>query len=174
MCTLLKHSSYWWDNAETFLNDHVDLCGSFCLTKRPQTCQKVSLASIHQQFEDLVCVDQKCLDEIRLFHAMDSQTRYSVGSACHDLTLVLSYRRLKWFGLVHSEPCCSSWWPSFNHPELNNMLTTLGHYSAPHLHDAIQKMYRNKNMGSFSVYFFASLNPMKNSPSPWKLNELFI
>lgn len=47
----------------------------------------VSLSSMSREFNQLVCVDHMFLDEFKVFHIMDSVTRYSSGVVVPDTTM---------------------------------------------------------------------------------------
>lgn len=74
---LLERNKLWYPAASQYLKPIIDKCES-CLTAfDPFPSQRVSITSLNRSFNEIVCLDQFFLDDIRLFPAMDTVSRYS-------------------------------------------------------------------------------------------------
>lgn len=82
MSKLLHRNDIISSDSCTYLTSVVEYCSTCRATSLPQTSRKVSLASLSQQFNDLVCIDLLFLDGARVFYAMDSGSRHSAGTVC--------------------------------------------------------------------------------------------
>lgn len=87
---LLERSGVWSDDVDLYLLSEIRRFNACLTSARPKPSLKVSLASLHRHFNDVVCVDHFFLDGTRIFHAMDSKSRYSAGQICDDLSLAFS------------------------------------------------------------------------------------
>lgn len=58
----------------------LETCYHCKATSAPVQSRKVSISSINRLFNDVVCIDHFFLDQVCVFHVMDSVSRYS---ACH-------------------------------------------------------------------------------------------
>jgi len=84
---LLERNSLWSSDAEKYLVGILNECSACDTTAMPKPARKVSLSSMSRSFNDVVCIDHLFLDEYKVFHAMCSSTRYSVGSHVPDTNM---------------------------------------------------------------------------------------
>lgn len=56
------------------------------MVKQPLGMRPVSLSRISRNFNEVVCIDHLHLNDVTVFHVMDSATRYSTGSVVSDRT----------------------------------------------------------------------------------------
>lgn len=84
MKTLLQRNNLWDHDTEKYLISQVDSCYMCRKAAEPKQARKVSLSSMSRNFNEVVCIDHFFLDKFKVFHIMDSQTRYSVGAVVPD------------------------------------------------------------------------------------------
>ena len=77
--TLLDRNGIWNADTEKYLSHKIETCHSCRHTSNPTRARKVSISTMCRQFNQLVCIDHLFLDDVCVFHAMDSASRYSVG-----------------------------------------------------------------------------------------------
>lgn len=70
----------WNDTTEKYIISVIDKCYNCKATSAPVTSRKVSLSSLTRAFNTVVCIDHLFLDQLCVFHAMDTTSRYS---ACY-------------------------------------------------------------------------------------------
>lgn len=87
---LLERDGIWNETVAKYLAGTIDSCSACRATALPKPTRKVSLSSMSREFNSLVCIDHFYLDELCVFHVMDSVTRYSVGSCMPDTTMYSS------------------------------------------------------------------------------------
>lgn len=87
MQTQLQQNGLLTDTASKYLDSVVSRCGSCQCTAQPQLTRKVSLASVHRQFNEVVCINHFSLDGFYALHKMDAHTIYSAGHICQTIEL---------------------------------------------------------------------------------------
>ena len=75
--TLLDRNNMWTPAVKHYLDRVIEQCSNCIQSSRPQPTRKVSLSSLNSSFNDTVYIDHMYLDDIKIFHAMDMQSRYS-------------------------------------------------------------------------------------------------
>lgn len=68
----------------------MEHCRGCRCTSAPEPSRKVSLSSLSKSFNHMVGVDYLFLDGLRVFHVMDSSTRFSSGLVCDETAMVSS------------------------------------------------------------------------------------
>ena len=86
--TLLDRNGIWNEDTKRYLAQTIETCKSCKHTSEPTGMRKVSLSSMSREFNDLVCVDHLFIDRACIFHAMDSASRYSVGTLVPDTSML--------------------------------------------------------------------------------------
>lgn len=81
---LLELNVVWSQDDQKYMMDQIARCSACHSTTRRKPSGKVSLPSLTHHFNDVLCVEHFFTDGIRVFHAMDAQTRYSAGLVCND------------------------------------------------------------------------------------------
>ena len=81
MKTLLQRNDIWDESIQKYLQQTLERCPACKKTSEAQPERKVSLGTISRSFNEVLCVDHLFLNNICVFHAMDTATRYSVGCA---------------------------------------------------------------------------------------------
>jgi len=84
---LLERNELWSIDVEKYLTGVLEKCSACKTTALPKPARKVSLSSMSRSFNDVVCIDHLFLDDHKVFHAMCSSTRYSVGAEVPDTTI---------------------------------------------------------------------------------------
>lgn len=84
---LLERNKLLTPDVEKYLREIMNRCTACRSTAIPRTSRKVSLSSLNRNFNEVVCVDHIFLDDLCIFHIMDSKTRYSAGLVCADTSL---------------------------------------------------------------------------------------
>lgn len=84
---MLMRNNFWNDSFETYLNETVEKCTACGKTSQPRGSRKVSLSSMSREFNDVVCVDHLLLNEVCVFHGMDTVTRYPSCAVVPDTSL---------------------------------------------------------------------------------------
>ena len=77
---LLQRNSLRNDEISKYLSRVLERCGACATTSEPKQERKVTISSMSRSFNVVVCIDHLHLDGIRVFHMMDSATRYSTGA----------------------------------------------------------------------------------------------
>lgn len=72
MRTILQRNNIWNSDVQHILSNTVEKCEHYIATAPPPSNRKVSIAGINPHFIDLICVDRFYIDELRLFHVMDT------------------------------------------------------------------------------------------------------
>ncbi len=85
--TLLQRNDFWSEDAKKYLAETLEKCPSCLTTSLPKKSRKVALSAMSRDFNDVVCLDHFFLDDFKVFHVMDSSTRFSVGSVVPDTTM---------------------------------------------------------------------------------------
>ena len=85
--TLLERNDMWSKEVEKYISSTVETCHGCRATSFPNPSRKVSLTSLHHNFNDIVCIDHFHLEGLRIFHIMDAWVRYSVGHVVNDATI---------------------------------------------------------------------------------------
>lgn len=75
MRTLLQRNNYWSEAAQRYLADVVQRCEHCIASSTPLPSRKVALGSLDRSMNDLVLIDHFFLEDVKLFHAMDSHSR---------------------------------------------------------------------------------------------------
>lgn len=81
-------------NEHKYLSSVIETCANCLKNCLPQPARKVSLSFMSRDFNDVVCVDHLLLDELLVFHAIDSVTRYSVGCVVPDTKICRAVKAL--------------------------------------------------------------------------------
>eukprot|EP00178_Gracilaria_changii_P015990 TRINITY_DN4502_c0_g1_i1.p1 TRINITY_DN4502_c0_g1~~TRINITY_DN4502_c0_g1_i1.p1 ORF type:complete len:217 (+),score=18.60 TRINITY_DN4502_c0_g1_i1:155-805(+) len=76
---LLQRNGLWNEGVNKYLALVLENCTHCSTTSLPKSARKVSLSSISRSFNDVVCIDHLFLDDICVFHVMDTSSRYSAG-----------------------------------------------------------------------------------------------
>ncbi len=84
MKTLLERNNLWNHEVETYLNRIVNSCSNCARCYEPKQARKVSLSSLNRSFNDVSCIDNFHLGNMRICHIMHAATRYSVGAVVSD------------------------------------------------------------------------------------------
>ena len=79
MRTLLMRNGLWTNQVQHYLVHVVSSCTSCKASATPPPNRQVSLASLNRQLNEVVCVDHFHLDDVTLFHCMDTATRFSAA-----------------------------------------------------------------------------------------------
>ena len=74
----------WSPEAEKYLSRFISSCTDCAKTHEPKQTRKVSLSSINQSFNKVVCIDHFHLGILCICHIMDATTRYSAGAVLND------------------------------------------------------------------------------------------
>lgn len=77
--TLLQRNKLWNNDVQRYVASTVEKCPNCIAAAPPATTRKVSISGINRCFNDVVFVDHFWLDDICLFHAMDSFSRFSIA-----------------------------------------------------------------------------------------------
>ena len=77
---MLSRNELWNKHCAKYLSHILDTHRECFAFKAPIGSRKVSLSSVSQDFNDLVCVDHFFLENLDVFRIMDARKRYSVGS----------------------------------------------------------------------------------------------
>lgn len=124
---LLQRNKLLTPEVEKYLLEVMKQCNACRSTAKPQVSRKVSLSSLHRSFTEVVCVDHLFLDDLCIFHIMDSRTRYSAGLVCPDTTLKNSVfaSTTTWLSPFWS-PSSVRGDQAFNHTEFTNFISSIG------------------------------------------------
>lgn len=87
MRTLLMRNKFWSESAQQYLAEIIERCEHCVASSTPPPSRKVALGSLNRSLNDLVLVNHFFLDDVKLFHAMDSHTRYSAAVVVPDTSL---------------------------------------------------------------------------------------
>eukprot|EP00171_Calliarthron_tuberculosum_P022021 IDg22021t1 len=87
---LLERNGMWCSSVQKYLCSVLETCSYCKTTSEPKPSRKVSLSSMSRTFNKVVCIDHLFLRENRVFHAMDSTTRYSAGTDVQDMSMLAS------------------------------------------------------------------------------------
>lgn len=122
--TLLERNNIWNADVHKYLSSVIEICANCQKTCLPQPARKVSLSSMSRVFNDVVCVDHLFLDEVPVFHATDSVTRYSVGCVVPDTKISHAVKAFDslWISQFWN-PVKVLFDPAFNVDEFKNFLT---------------------------------------------------
>lgn len=75
--TLLVRDGLWTEAVNQYLTDIIARCPHYIATSALAVSRKVSLATLAREFNHTVCIDHFYLTELRLFHIMDTISRFS-------------------------------------------------------------------------------------------------
>ena len=75
--SLLSRNQLWTPAVEHYLSTVIDKCYNCITASAPMPSRRVAISSLNRSFNENVCIDHFYLDDIRLFHCMDSVSRYS-------------------------------------------------------------------------------------------------
>ena len=122
---LLQRNNLWNEEVNRYLSTIMEKCTSCKTTSVPQPSRKVSLSSLSRQFNDLVCIDHLHLENNRVFHVMDSHTRYSSGMVVQSLTMTEAIKvfECQWMSQFWA-PKCILFDPAFDNDEFLNYAHT--------------------------------------------------
>lgn len=84
---LLGRNQLWDDDVKKYLISILVTCPHCKKTSEPTQSRKVSLSSMSRESNNTICIDHFFLEDFKIFHVMDSSTRYSAGMVVSDLTL---------------------------------------------------------------------------------------
>lgn len=76
---LLQRNNLWSYEAQKYLATELERCSRCATTSEPAKTRKVSLSTLNRELNEMVCVDHLFLEGTRVFHIMDSYSRYSAG-----------------------------------------------------------------------------------------------
>lgn len=79
MRLLLERNNLWSDRVVDYVHKLIENCVSCRSTAPPQPNRKVSISSLSNNFNEVVCVDHFYLDGVQLLHCMDTATRCSAA-----------------------------------------------------------------------------------------------
>ena len=99
--SLLERNGIWNDDAHKCLSTIIETCSSCNETSLPKQARKVLISSMSREFNEVVCIDHLFLDEVPVFHAKDSVTRYSVGTIVPDTKLLHAISLLIHYGFFN-------------------------------------------------------------------------
>lgn len=77
--TLLLRNRLWTNQVQHYLVQVFSSCTSCKASAAPPPNRRVSLTSLNRQLNEVVCVDHFHLDNVTLFHVMDTATRLSAA-----------------------------------------------------------------------------------------------
>lgn len=97
---LLQRNEIWNDAIECYVSKTLQNCTSCRATAPPQPNRKVSISSLYKSFNQELCIDHLYLDKVRVFHVMDTVTRYSAGFVVENATMEHSIKAFEacWIG----------------------------------------------------------------------------
>lgn len=87
MRTLLQRNKLWNADVQRLLSVLVEKCKHCIASSPPKSNRKFSISGINRGFNDVVCVDHFHLDDLRIFHAMDSYSRFSAALSVSSASL---------------------------------------------------------------------------------------
>ena len=87
MRTLLVRNKLWNEHVQKYLTTIVTECSDCSKSSTPPPNRRVSLSSLDRNFNDVVCLDHFYLDEMVIFHAMDTASRFSAGHVVSSTSL---------------------------------------------------------------------------------------
>lgn len=87
MRTLHQRMNMRLDDAQTYLSRVVPRCNLFVTASVPHPLRKVVLLVLNRSFNDVVMVNHFYIDQVRIFHAMKSYSRFSAARTAPDATL---------------------------------------------------------------------------------------
>lgn len=80
MRTLFQRNKLWSAQVQAYLTEIFNECNNFLASSTTQPNRTFSITTLDRDFNNFVCVDHFFLDEIILFHVMDTVSRYSAAS----------------------------------------------------------------------------------------------
>ncbi|PXF44010.1 hypothetical protein BWQ96_06243 [Gracilariopsis chorda] len=130
--TLLQRNQVWDYSIEKYLSRTLEECISCFTTARAQPFLKVSISSLSDQFNEIVCIDHMFLDEVCLFHAMDADTRYSAGIIVPNTSMAhaISAFEAVWISPFWI-PAAVLFHPAFQSDPFTSYLNSLGIHPRP-------------------------------------------
>lgn len=101
---LLKRNHIWSDDIAHYLGQIFDTCPDCTIVKQPLGMRPVSHSRMSRDLNDVVCLDHLHLEDLTVFHIMDSATTYSTGSVVSNKTPATAIKELEsaWFWSPHT------------------------------------------------------------------------
>lgn len=86
VCTLLQRSDMWSDDAQRYLSRVVENYNHCVAASVSSSFRKCALRILNRSFKNVLMVDHFYVDRVRIFHAIDSYSRYSPAYIVLDAT----------------------------------------------------------------------------------------
>lgn len=170
MRPLLPRNNLGNSDSQRILTSGVKKCKHCITVSPPKSDRKVSIAAINRGFNEVVCVDHFHLDDLRMFHVMDSHSRYSAALSVPSMSLsdaIVAFESI-WV---------SQFWPplsvqgdlAFQHPEFVNLLSQYGTSFPP-----VPPRRHHKNVLESKHDIIRAIFIRLKSASPSSLPALFV
>lgn len=127
MRTLLQRNKIWNVEVQKLLSMIVEHCEHCIASSPPTSDRKVSISGINRGFNDVVCIDHFHLDDVRLFHVMDSYSRFSAALPVSSMSLSDAIAAFEAIWISHFWPPCAVQGDlAFRHNEFQEFLAQYG------------------------------------------------
>ena len=73
--SLLERNGLWTPAVSHYLNETIEKCVNCVASSSPMPSRRVAISNLNRSFKETVCIDHFYLDDIRLFHTMDTVSR---------------------------------------------------------------------------------------------------
>lgn len=87
MLTLLTRNNLWSPAVQHYLDQIISNFLSCKASATPPPDRRVSLSSLSRELNDVVCIDHMHLENMTLFHAMETATIYSAAHVVQSTNL---------------------------------------------------------------------------------------
>ena len=147
---LLQRNGLWDYEVQQYLTRVIERCVDCKATSEPKQARKVSLSTMTTSSNQVVCIDHFHLDEMRVFHIMDSATRFSSSMVVPDTSMHQSLSALEsqWISYF-STPEVLLYDHAFENRMFRSYLGMFGNEARPIPPAVTTKTSWNQNTGSF-------------------------
>ena len=145
---LLDRNGLWTEDCAEYLSKLLESCEHCHAVRKPQKPRTVFLNILNREFNEVVFVDHMFLDDLIVFHVMDSKTRYYTGVVVESTSMSYAIAAFDscWLSLFWS-PVSVQADKAFQNDAFNEYLTSLAtdlRKSQPYRHkkNALESKHR--------------------------------
>lgn len=85
---LLERNDMWDESVSQYVKETLEKCEVCRTTALPKSSTNVSISSMSKGVNEVVCIDHMYLENLCVFHYMDSKSRFSVGAVVDSTSMI--------------------------------------------------------------------------------------